>query len=186
MHRHRAWSAVRSHPGFDTYLGQIGRRALLTAEEERALGRRVQDGAADARDELVEANLRLVVRVARRFLERGLDLADLVAEGNVGLIRAAQKFDPEAGCRFSTYAVWWITQAMRRALERAHLVHVPPAMRANGTRWERAELELEQRLGRPVSEMEVASHLRASRARRNAVRAALRVRHAMRLSTEAP
>jgi len=173
-------------PGFDIYLRQIGRRSLLTAEQERELGRGVRAGCEQARDELIEANLRLVVRVARRFLDRGLELPDLVAEGNVGLIRAAQKFDPDAGCRFSTYAVWWITQAMRRALERMHLVHVPAGMRSHASAWQRAEQELTQELGRVPAELEVGRHLRATLARRESVRAALLVRNASRLSVEAP
>lgn len=173
-------------PGFDNYLRTIGRRPLLSAEGERALGRRVRDGEPEARNELVECNLRLVVRVARRFHGRGLDLPELVAEGNVGLIRAAEKFDPDAGCRFSTYAVWWIMQSIRRAIERAHFVQVPADMRAHASAWLRAGTELEQSLGRPAAEMDIARHLRASRSRCGSVRAALLVRNAQRLSVEAP
>lgn len=109
----------------ETYLRDIGRTPLLTAAEERQLACRIADGDAEARDLLVRANLRLVVSVARHHVGRGVDMPDLIAEGNLGLIRAADKFDPSHGTRFSTYATWWVRQAIQRAVENAHLVHVP-------------------------------------------------------------
>src|SRR5438270_7504133 len=96
-------------PAFDTYLSEINEAPLLRPEQEGELARRVAAGDASARDRLVRANLRLVVAVARRHAGRGVPLEDLVAEGNLGLIRAAELFDPERGARFSTYAVPWIT-----------------------------------------------------------------------------
>ena len=104
------WDATRC------YLQEIGHSPLLTAEQEVTLGRRVQAGDQDARCTMIESNLRLVVRVARRYINRGLPLLDLIEEGNLGLIRAVEKFDPERGFRFSTYATWWIRQNIERAL----------------------------------------------------------------------
>lgn len=98
------------------YYSQISRRDLLTAEEERELARRIAEGDAEARKQLAEANLRLVVKIARKFRHPDLTLADLVQEGNLGLLEAVDKFDPDKGCRFSTYACWWIRQAVSRAI----------------------------------------------------------------------
>ncbi len=100
------------------YLNEIGMVDLLTAEQEIDLARRLRAGDHDARQRLIEANLRLVVNAARNYVGRGLPLLDLIAEGNLGLIRAAEKFDPERGFRFSTYAMWWIRQAIERGLIR--------------------------------------------------------------------
>src|SRR6266568_6491583 len=108
------------------YLGEIGRFPLLTAEQEMHLSRRVAAGDIEAQQRLVEANLRLVVSIAKRYNHHGISLLDLVQEGNLGLIRAAQKFDPSRGFRFSTYATWWIRQAISRALaEHTRTIHIP-------------------------------------------------------------
>lgn len=98
------------------YLGEIGFAALLTAEEEVTLARLIQKGDEKARHRMIESNLRLVVKIARRYLNRGLALLDLIEEGNLGLIRAVEKFDPERGFRFSTYATWWIRQTIERGI----------------------------------------------------------------------
>ena len=98
------------------YLNEIGESKLLTAEEEVDLARRAQQGDEDARSRMIVSNLRLVVKIARRYLNRGLPLLDLIEEGNLGLIRAVEKFDPERGFRFSTYATWWIRQTIERAI----------------------------------------------------------------------
>ncbi|KAA0216395.1 RNA polymerase sigma factor RpoD/SigA [bacterium] len=114
---------------FELYLKDIRETPLLTLEEERSLARRVQQGDAEARDRMIRANLRLVVAEAKKFLHRGLSYMDLVAEGNIGLMRAVEKFDPERENKFSTYAVHWIKQAMRRALlNSAQTVRVPSYM----------------------------------------------------------
>lgn len=108
------------------YLNEIGARPLLTAEEELALARRVRGGDFSARQEMVERNLRLVVSIARHYLNRGLPLLDLIEEGNLGLIHALGKFDPERGFRFSTYASWWIRQGIERAVvNQGRLVRLP-------------------------------------------------------------
>ncbi len=98
------------------YLNEIGASPLLTAEEEVYFSRRAQKGEEAARKRMIESNLRLVVRIARRYVNRGLALLDLIEEGNLGLIRAVEKFDPERGFRFSTYATWWIRQTIERAI----------------------------------------------------------------------
>jgi len=98
------------------YLSEIGASKLLTAEEEVTLARSAQKGNIAARQRMIESNLRLVVKIARRYMNRGLALLDLIEEGNLGLIRAVEKFDPERGFRFSTYATWWIRQTIERAI----------------------------------------------------------------------
>jgi RNA polymerase nonessential primary-like sigma factor len=98
------------------YLNEIGASKLLTAEEEVQLARQAQKGDIESRQRMIESNLRLVVKIARRYMNRGLALLDLIEEGNLGLIRAVEKFDPERGFRFSTYATWWIRQTIERAI----------------------------------------------------------------------
>ena len=156
------------------YLQEIARVRLLTAEEEQALARRVQAGDAQAERELVEANLRLVVHIARRYLNRGLSLLDLIEEGNVGLLHAARKFRADRGTRFSTYATWWIRQAVVRALaNQARMIRLPVhvelllgqsvkkrhALTQELGRAPTSE-ELATALGRPVSEVEHLESLR--------------------------
>lgn len=114
---------------FDMYLKDIRETPLLTLEEERSLARRVRDHDAAARDQMIRANLRLVISEAKKFLHRGLSFMDLIAEGNIGLMRAVEKFDPGRENKFSTYAVHWIKQSMRRALlNSAQTVRVPSYM----------------------------------------------------------
>jgi RNA polymerase primary sigma factor len=142
---------------FDTYLREINEAPLLRPEQEGELARRVAAGDAAARDRLVRANLRLVVAVARRHAGRGVPLEDLVAEGNLGLIRAAELFDPERGARFSTYAVPWITQSIRHHLAAAgRPVRLPYYLTLLLARWGRAAAWLREGLGRPPAEEEVA------------------------------
>ena len=109
-------SPISAERCLETYLQEINEVPLLSANEEQDLGRRIQQGDLAAREHLVRANLRLVVSIAKLYSERGLTLQDLIAEGNIGLLKAAEKFDPDAGCRFSTYGSWWIKQAIRRSL----------------------------------------------------------------------
>jgi RNA polymerase nonessential primary-like sigma factor len=109
-------SSAESHDPTRLYLNEIGASPLLTAEEEVKFSRLAQRGDEAARKRMIESNLRLVVKIARRYLNRGLALLDLIEEGNLGLIRAVEKFDPERGFRFSTYATWWIRQTIERAI----------------------------------------------------------------------
>ena len=116
----------RSLDATQLYLNEIGFSPLLTAEEELRFARLAQRGDAAGRKRMVESNLRLVVTIARRYSNRGLDLLDLIEEGNLGLIRAVEKFDPERGCRFSTYATWWIRQTIDRAImNQARTIRLP-------------------------------------------------------------
>ncbi|MCB9914490.1 MAG: RNA polymerase sigma factor RpoD/SigA [Planctomycetes bacterium] len=144
----------------ETYLQEINEVPLLTAEQEQELGRRIHQGDLAAREHLIRANLRLVVSVAKMYAERGLSLPDLIAEGNIGLMKAAEKFDPEAGCRFSTYGTWWIKQAIRRALTNTvKSVRVPSYMSEIISKWRVVSHELTFRLGRVPSVEEVAEEL---------------------------
>lgn len=142
------------------YLREIGAAPLLTAEEEVELARRRQQGDEHARRRLIESNLRLVVKVARHYLHRGLAFPDLIEEGNLGLIRAVAKFDPERGFRFSTYAVWWIRNAIDRALQnQTRMVRLPVNIGKQISRYRRAVRDLSQSLNRSPRLDEVAARL---------------------------
>lgn len=139
------------------YLGEIGRFPLLTAEQEMALAKRVAEGELEAQQRLVEANLRLVVSIAKRYNNHGIHLLDLVQEGNLGLIRAAQKFDPSRGFRFSTYATWWIRQAISRAVaEHTRTIHIPVHVVELIYKIKRITRHLYQELGRDPLAEEIA------------------------------
>ena len=148
------------------YLAEIGRFPLLTGEQEQALAWRVVDGDMEAQQRLVEANLRLVVSIAKRYNNHGIGLLDLVQEGNLGLIRAAQKFDPARGFRFSTYATWWIRQAISRAVaEHTRTIHIPVHVVELIYKMKRIARNLYQELGRdPVAE-EIAKAARLTKER---------------------
>lgn len=151
---------ISSERCLETYLQEINEVPLLSAEEERVLGEQIQSGNLEAREHLIRANLRLVVSVAKLYTDRGLALPDLIAEGNLGLMKAAEKFDPSAGCRFSTYGTWWIKQAIRRALTNTvKSVRVPSYMSEMISRWRVVQQELTYLLGRAPSVEEVAEQL---------------------------
>ena len=140
------------------YLHEIDEASLLTVGQERVLGKLImEDNDPWAREQLVRSNLRLVVNVAKRYGGRGMSLGDLIEEGNLGLIRAVDYFDPDRGTRFSTYAAWWIKQSIKRALlENVQPVHVPTYMVALINQWRHTAAELESRLGRAVDVEEMA------------------------------
>ena len=156
--------ASRHEPALGAYLGAIGRTPLLTAEQECRLARQAAAGSREAFDTLVVSNLRFVVTIARRHVGRGLPLSDLIAEGNVGLIHAVGRFDPDAGCRFTTYAWWWITQAILNAVRcQPSTVRIPSRMIDRITRWKRAAEALRQQTGREPMHSELAAVLDLSR-----------------------
>jgi len=156
--RRRSGSKVQNP--LETYLKEINETALLTAEEEKELSYRISDGDASARDRMVRANLRLVVNIARAYTSKGLPLQDLIEEGNLGLLRAVEGFDPEMNTRFSTYASYWIKQSIKRALvNSAKTIRIPAYMVELLTKWRRATAKLGESLGRTPTAEEVAADL---------------------------
>lgn len=142
------------------WLRKIGRIPLLTAEQEIALARGAQTGSDKCKQMLIEANLRLVVSIAKKFLGRGLSMQDLIQEGNMGLIRAVEKFDANRGFRFSTYATWWIRQAISRAIsDQGRTIRVPVHTLEAVNRLMRAANQLQQRFGREPTSLELADEL---------------------------
>jgi RNA polymerase sigma factor (sigma-70 family) len=151
------------------YLRDIDEVSLLTAQQEQNLGRLVtEENDPIAREQLVRSNLRLVVNIAKKYAGRGMSLGDLIEEGNLGLIRAVDYFDPNRGVRFSTYAAWWIKQSIKRALlENVQPVHIPTYMVALINQWRHAAAEMETTLGRAVTveEMSEAMNLPVRKAK---------------------
>jgi RNA polymerase primary sigma factor len=170
-------TAPRAHDSFRTYLAEINDTPLLTAGEERALAARVRGGDAEARDGMVRANLRLVVNIARGYSGQGLAIEDLVSEGNMGLLRAVEGFDPAMNNRFSTYASFWIKQSIRRGLvNTAKAIRLPAYLAQLLVTWRRAAGALTDALGRPPTREEVAGRLGLSKKKVEAVTAALGAR----------
>jgi RNA polymerase primary sigma factor len=131
------------------YLREIGKIPLLNPEEELALAQKVKAGDKDAKDKMAEANMRLVVSIAKRYSGRGLDFLDLIQEGNTGLLRAVEKFDPDKGFKFSTYATWWIRQAITRAIaDQARTIRIPVHMVETINKLLRTQRRLTQELNR--------------------------------------
>ncbi|GAB4165544.1 MAG: RNA polymerase sigma factor RpoD/SigA [Planctomycetota bacterium] len=158
----------------ETYLKEISRYSLLTPEEEMDLAIRTEMGDPEARELLVRSNLRLVVSIAKNYLVRGLPFADLIEEGNIGLLKAVEKFRVAEGCRFSTYASWWIKQSIRRALvNKVKNVRIPAYMVELLARWKRVSYELAQKYHRPPTAEEIAAELDVPRTRIRIIKQAL-------------
>jgi len=142
------------------YLREIGKVSLLTAEEEVVLAQRMEEGDVKAKQKLVDANLRLVVSIAKKYIGRGMLFLDLIQEGNLGLIRAVEKFDYRRGFKFSTYATWWIRQAITRAIaDQARTIRVPVHMVETINKMVRISRQLVQQLGREPTDEEIAAEM---------------------------
>jgi RNA polymerase primary sigma factor len=190
--------ATTSEPGLGDYLREIKHFGLLTADEERELGEKIQAAttarprlaageitvddftgiqrtAAEARNRMIQANLRLVISVAKNFRNRGLPMEDLINEGNVGLVNAVDRFDPTVGSRFSTYASYWIDQAIRRAIQNAtQMIHIPSYLMDQIGQMKIAMRRLENQLGRQPSMDEVAQHMDITPRRAGAISKAIK------------
>jgi len=163
----------------ETYLRDINETALLNAAEEKQLAVQIQQGNAAARDHMVRANLRLVVNIARCYANRGLPLPDLIEEGNLGLIRAVEGFDPTVGTRFSTYASYWIKQSIKRALiNNGKTIRIPAYMVEILSKWRRASSRLIDTLGRTPTPEEVARMLGLARKKLPIIKKAMQVNQA--------
>src|ERR1700677_2458618 len=160
----------------ETYLREINETALLNADEEKVLARKIEEGDSEARDRMVRANLRLVVNIARSYTGKGLGLQDLIEEGNLGLLRAVEGFDPSMNTRFSTYASYWIKQSIKRALvNTAKTIRIPAYMVELLAKWRRATNQLQDEYGRPPTNDEVAKFLRLPKKKLNIIKKAIRV-----------
>lgn len=155
--------AVKTSDPVRMYLKEIGRVKLLTADEEIALAKRIEAGDEEAKQELAEANLRLVVSIAKRYVGRGMTLLDLIQEGNMGLMKAVEKFDYRKGFKFSTYATWWIRQAITRAIaDQARTIRIPVHMVETINKLVRIQRQLLQDLGREPLPEEVGAEMAMS------------------------
>ena len=160
----------------ETYLREINEVKLLSADEEKALARRIAKHDTEARDWMIRANLRLVVNIARHYTGKGLALQDLIEEGNLGLLRAVQGFDPSMGTRFSTYASYWIKQSIKRALvNTAKPIRIPAYMVELLCKWRRTQAELQEAFGRSPTVEEIAHALEIPKKKLAIVKKAIKV-----------
>ena len=174
MMRSRNNESVQSP--LETYLREINETPLLNGDEEKALAFRIQKGDAEARDRMIRANLRLVVNIARNYTGKGLVLQDLIEEGNIGVLRAVEGFDPTMGTRFSTYASYWIKQSIKRALvNTAKTIRIPAYMVELLTKWRRATAKLTDEFGRTPTQEEVALFMELPKKKLNIIKKAIRV-----------
>src|SRR5439155_1794977 len=172
-------ASVAVQSGLQLYLKQINESPLLTADQEKELGRRIiRDNCPESRERMVRSNLRLVVNIAKHYVGRGLSLPDLIEEGNIGLLKAVEGFDPENGCRFSTYASWWIKQAIKRALiNGVQPIHIPAYMVEMMAKLKQAMRELEETLGRLPNVDELSEHMKMSPKKVRIIRKAVKAYH---------
>ncbi len=176
MNRPRRLRSELVQSPLETYLREINETSLLTADEEKSLARRIATGDTEARDQMVRANLRLVVNIARGYTGKGLALQDLIEEGNLGLLRAVEGFDPNMNTRFSTYASYWIKQSIKRALvNTAKTIRIPAYMVELLAKWRRATNQLTDELGRPPTNEETARFLGLPKKKLNIIKKAIRV-----------
>jgi RNA polymerase primary sigma factor len=175
MSRTRRISETVQSP-LETYLKEINETPLLTADEEKALAYRIRSGDAQARDRMVRSNLRLVVNIARNYTNKGLAIQDLIEEGNLGVLRAVEGFDPTMNTRFSTYASYWIKQSIKRALvNTAKTIRIPAYMVELLAKWRRANAKLTDELGRAPTQEEIAHLLELPKKKLNIIKKAIRV-----------
>jgi RNA polymerase primary sigma factor len=175
--RRKPASAVQNP--LETYLREINETSLLSADDEKRLANAIAAGDPLARDHMVRANLRLVVNIARGYANRGLPLPDLIEEGNLGLLRAVEGFDPGMGTRFSTYASYWIKQSIKRALiNSGKTIRIPAYMVELLSKWRRATLRLSDALGRTPTPEEVARSLGLARKKLPIIKKAIHVHQA--------
>lgn len=163
----------------ETYLAEINNTKLLSAQEEHELALRIKEHDGEARDHMVRANLRLVVNLARGYLGKGLTLQDLIAEGNLGLLRAVEGFDPGMNTRFSTYASYWIKQSMKRAvINSGKTIRIPAYMNELLIKWRRATAKLQEELGRSPTQEEIADRLSLSKKKLAILKKAIQIYNA--------
>jgi RNA polymerase primary sigma factor len=176
MTPHAARRDINAHSPLQIYLHDINGTPLLTAEEERSLASRVLEGDPYAREHMVKANLRLVVNIARGYLNKGLSLEDLIEEGNLGLMRAVEGFDGTMDTRFSTYASYWIKQSIRRSvMNNGKPIRLPAYMVSLLSKWRRVSVVLTDRLGRTPTPEEIGKALRLSKKKVGIVAKAIKV-----------
>jgi len=176
--RRRPSSAVQSP--LETYLREINETALLSAQEEKDLSNEISEGNKQSRDRMVRANLRLVVNIARAYTGKGLPLQDLIEEGNLGLLRAVEGFDPNMNTRFSTYASYWIKQSIKRALvNSAKTIRIPAYMVELLSKWRRATAKLQDEFNRTPTPEEVAKELDLPQKKLRIVKKAIQLYNSM-------
>lgn len=142
------------------YLKEIKHIPLLTAKEEIELSRRVRKGDIRAREKMIRSNLRLVISIAKRYIHFGIPFLDLIEEGNMGLMKAVEKFNPQKGFRFSTYAAWWIKQSVTRAIaEQGKMIRIPVYINELMSKWRKAQEKLSHKLKRPPTQLEIAKKI---------------------------
>jgi RNA polymerase primary sigma factor len=176
--RRRTRDTSQPQSPLETYLREINETPLLTADQEKELARSIALGDAMARDRMVRANLRLVVNIARGYVGKGLNLQDLIEEGNLGLLRAVEGFDPQVGSRFSTYASYWIKQSIKRALiNSSKTIRIPAYMVELLSKWRRASARLTEELGRTPTAEEIARVLGLPRKKLPIIKKAIQIYH---------